>query len=136
MRFVLDASVTLAWCLRDEGGDYPARVLEALRDGEAVAPVLWPLEVTNGLMVAERRGRLTPGDASRASHLIRSLPVAIDPLERRTTFEGTHRLARAHRLSSYDASYLELALRLGVPLATLDAPLRAAAESEGCQTFV
>jgi predicted nucleic acid-binding protein len=135
MNFVLDASVTLAWCFEDEGGDYAVAVLDALRSSEAVAASLWPLEVTNGLLTAERRGRLEREAAGQFAHLLLSLPIAIDPVARRRSFETIHGMARTHGLSSYDAAYLELAVRLGVPLATLDGRLKAAAQVEGVGVF-
>ena len=135
MNFVLDASVVLAWAFEDEGGDYAVRVLEALRGSEAVAASLWPLEVTNGLLTAERRGRLEAADARRFLHLLLSLPVVVDPVARRRAFEGIHALARVHALTSYDAAYLELAVRYGIPLATLDESLRAAVRAEGLAIF-
>ena len=98
---------------------------------EAVAPALWPLEVTNGLVVAERRGRLGAEEAAQAVRMVAALPVAVEPLARQRTFETTYRLARTHTLSSYDAAYMELAARLGLPLATLDGALAAAATAEG-----
>ena len=136
MNFVLDASIALSWCFEDEGGDYALRVLEGLRQGEAVVPSLWPLEVTNGLANAERRERLDAVAAAEARRLLQALPIVIDPVEHRRAFEPTTRLARSHGLSTYDASYLELAGRLGVPLATLDGALRGAADSEGVAHFL
>ena len=131
MNFVLDASVVLAWAFEDEGGDYAVGVLDALRSSEAVAASLWPLEVANGLLTAERRGRIEAPEARRFLHLLLSLPVVVDPVGRRRAFEGVHALARTHRLTSYDAAYLEVAVRYGIPIATLDEPLRAAAHAEG-----
>jgi predicted nucleic acid-binding protein len=133
--FVLDASVALAWCFEDEGGAYALDVLESLRSTEAVVPTVWPLEVTNGLVVAERRGRINAPAAVRALSLLRALPVVVEPSERRRVFEGGFRLARTHGLSTYDAAYLELALTRGLPLATLDGPLADAAEAEGLGRF-
>jgi predicted nucleic acid-binding protein len=135
VNLVLDASVALAWCFEDEGGDYPLGVLEALRDSEAVVASLWPLEVTNGLLVAERRQRIDSADAIQFRNLLLSLPIVLDPVEGRRAFGVTHHLARTHELSAYDAAYLELALRHGIPLATLDDSLRAAAEFEGVGVF-
>jgi predicted nucleic acid-binding protein len=131
MNFVLDASVALAWCFEDEGGDTAIAVLERMRSDEAVVPAIWPLEVTNGLVTAERKGRLSPRAAAQALSMLAALPVVVEPLARLRTFETTFRLARTRGLSSYDASYLELAARLGVPLATLDARLAQAARAEG-----
>lgn len=135
MNFVLDASMTLSWCFADESDERAVAVLERLRSDEAVAPALWPLEVTNGLVVAERRGRLQGDEAAQAAVMVAALPVAVEPLARQRTFESTYRLARAHGLSSYDAAYLELAARLGLPLATLDGRLAAAAEGEGVEVL-
>ena len=136
MNFVLDASVALAWCFEDEGGDYATGVLNELRTSEAVATSLWPLEVVNGLLTAERRKRIDPPASGRFTRLLLSLPIVIDPVARRRVFDVTNALARKHALSSYDAACLELAMRLGVPIATLDGPLNAAARSEGIEAFV
>jgi predicted nucleic acid-binding protein len=135
LNFVLDASVVLAWAFEDEGGDYAVGVLEELRSSEAVAASLWPLEVTNGLVTAERRGRLGAPDGRRFLHLLLSLPIVVDPVGRRRAFEGVHALARTHGLTSYDAAYLELAVRYGIPVATLDEPLRKAVRAEGLSLF-
>ncbi len=131
MNFVLDASVTLAWAFDDERNRAALDALERLRTDEAVVAPLWPLEVTNGLLAAERRGRITAADAGRFAHLVRSLPIVVDPVARVRVFESTVSLARTHGLTTYDASYLEVAVRLGIPLVTLDGELRAAAEAEG-----
>jgi predicted nucleic acid-binding protein len=136
MNFVLDASVALAWCFEDEGGAYAIDVLNTLQTAAAVATSLWPLEVTNGLVTAQRRGRIDAGAAARYAQLLLSLPIVVDPVARRRAFDVVLPLARKHALTSYDAAYLELAMRLGVPLATLDAPLRQAAEAEGIAVFV
>lgn len=131
MNFVLDASVALAWCFEDEGGEYALGVLESLRTSEAAVASLWPLEVANGLLTAERRGRLDRPAAVTFTEMVLSLPIVVDPVARRRAFDATHALARTHDLTSYDAAYLELAVRLGVPLATLDRPLAEAAAREG-----
>lgn len=140
MNFVLDASVTLAWCFEDEAGgadgDYAVGVLEALRSSEAVAASVWPLEVANGLLVAERRGRLDAAAAAAFMELVLALPIALDPGTRSHGLRGAHQAGRIRRLSAYDAAYLELAARRGVPLATLDARLREAAVEEGVPLFV
>ena len=135
MNFVLDASVALAWAFEDEGGDYPMDVLDGLRAGEAVVASLWPLELANGLAVAERRGRIDSAGAARFMELVLALPVVVDPVARGRAFSVTHGLARAHRLSAYDAAYLELALRHGIPLATLDARLEEAGSALGVPRF-
>jgi predicted nucleic acid-binding protein len=132
---VLDASVALAWCFQDEGGDYPTGVLASLRTGEGVVASHWMLEVTNGLLVAERRGRITSPEVSQVVGHLLALPIVVDPVERSRALTATHRLARTRGLSSYDAAYLELAVRLGLPLATLDEDLREAAAAEGVELY-
>jgi predicted nucleic acid-binding protein len=135
LNFVIDASIALSWCFEDEGGDYAIEVLEALRTSESVAASIWPLEVVNGLLTGERRGRIAAADSASFLRLLLSLPIAIDPVARRRVFEATRELARKHGLTAYDAVYLELALRLGVPMATLDGALKAAAVTEGVGLF-
>ncbi len=143
MTFVLDASVTLAWCFDyedsdsdDEDSDYADRVLHRLHGSEAFVTHLWGLEVANGLLVAERRGRIAPTEIARLQALLLSLPIAVDPVARRRAFASVHPVARSHGLSAYDASYLELAVRRGMPIATLDASLGRAAGAEGPGRFL
>ena len=131
MNFVLDASVTLAWAFEDEGGDYARHVLARLGREEACTTALWPLEVANGLLVAERRERIEPADSARFTSLLLVLPIVVEPVDRRRVFEQTRVLARRWNLSAYDSHDLELAIRYGIPLATLDEGLRKAAEEEG-----
>ena len=131
MSFVLDASVALAWCFDDDPSGYADRMLDALLGSEAIVPSLWTLEVPNGIVVAERRRRI---DEKRSESFVRtllSLPIAVDPGTRSAGFRAIRRLARAHGLSVYEATYLELAQRMVLPLATIDGRLRAAAEREG-----
>jgi predicted nucleic acid-binding protein len=136
LNFVLDASISLAWCFADEGGDYVVGVLEALRSSEAVVASQWTLEVTNGLLTAERKGRIDADSAARFARLLLALPIVVEPVARRLAFDETRRLARAHGQTTYDAAYLELALRHGVPLASLDEALSKAADQEGVPPFV
>lgn len=136
MNFVLDASLAVAWALEDEGGDYVMDVLDSLRGSEAVVAHHWTLEVTNALLSAERRGRIDGAGATRFSNLLLALPIAVDPVGRAIAFAETQRLARSNALTTYDAAYLELALRTGVPLATIDEPLRAAAGAEGVKLYL
>ena len=131
MNFVLDASVALAWCLEDEADDYGDRVLDALVESEAVVPTLWPIEVVNALATATRKDRMRSEDADEAQTLLRALPIVVEPFERTQVFEEVAKLVDTHGLSAYDACYLELARRHGIPLATLDGALRVAAEAEG-----
>ncbi len=141
MTFVLDSSVTLSWVFEDEtirgeaanssSGSSPDSVLTRLLGDEAVVPTLWPLEVANALLVGQRRGRLTHSEIQRFLQLLAALPIEIDPETPRVSFHQILPLAREQNLSAYDASYLELALRIGSPLATRDADLIRAASATG-----
>lgn len=129
--FVLDASIAVAWAFEDETTPYTEAVLDSVTQGRAVVPSVWPLEVGNAVVVAERRGRMSEADGVRFLSLLTQLPIAVEaePVER-VLGEGV-RLARAHGLSTYDASYLDLAMRLGAQLATRDTGLRRAASRCG-----
>ena len=119
-RYVLDASTALSWCFTDEEtGNLPT-------DGQAVVPSLWPLELANGLLSGERRGRISHVQARRVwDALWAALGVEVDQSD--GSFTAAWSLARDEGLSLYDAAYLELAMREGVPLATRDAKLAQAA---------
>lgn len=133
VRFVLDASVALAWCFEDESSAGADAVLDRLADGEAFVPDLWFLEVGNALLGAERRGRLGQAESTRLLELLRQLPIRVEETPSSRTWGEILGLARAHRLSTYDALYLDLAMRLGIPLATLDEDLRQAALRNGLE---
>lgn len=128
---VVDASVTLAWFLRDEGDERADEALRRLESEPAVVPPLWALEVANALVVAERRGRASEAESGRILSLIDGLPIEEDPAPREVTQRAVVELARRHDLSAYDAAYLELALRRGASLASLDESLRSAARGAG-----
>jgi len=130
-RFVLDTSTTMTWCFDDEMTPATDALLDQLRTTGAVVPVVWSLEVANALLVAERRGRIRSSEATRLARLLQSLPIAIDADSVTSVFGAVVDLAREYNLSSYDASYLELAMRQGLPLATHDARLQAAATRAG-----
>jgi predicted nucleic acid-binding protein len=130
-RFVIDASVALSWCFDDEKSKHGDAVLDLLAETSALAPPIWPLEVVNVLLVAERKRRITRAASERFLTILRSLPIAVAPQPVDGVFGGTFGLARAAGLSSYDASYLLLASREGLPLATLDRSLRRAAKRVG-----
>ncbi len=131
MSFVLDSSVSLAWCFEDERTDAADVLLERVVNEGAVAPSLWPLEVLNALAMAERRNRIDAEQRQRLTGFLRDLPVAIDNETASQSWAVTSQLAARHRLTLYDTAYLELALRLGLPLATLDQELRAAGAALG-----
>jgi predicted nucleic acid-binding protein len=135
LNFVLDASITLAWAFEDERDMRAMAVLDALEASEAATSTVWTLEVSNGLLTAERKNRISVPDASRFCRLLLELPIVVDPGDRRRTLDEVRRLARSRNLSAYDASYLDLALHLGVPLATLDERLERAARMVGVETF-
>ena len=126
--FVLDASIAAAWLFDDESEPSANSLLIRLQECEAVVPQHWHLEVRNALIVGERRGRIRPNEVDERLTDLGTLPVRTD-LE--PDFDAALRLARLHGLSFYDAVYLELARRHGVPLATLDGDLGAAAVVEG-----
>jgi predicted nucleic acid-binding protein len=131
MPFVVDASLALAWHFEDEVSEYADRVLERLREDRAVVPSIWPLEVANGLLVAKRRGRLSPARLARAADLFQELPIFVFEVGAQVALGSVLELGRVHGLSAYDAAYLELAMREGLPLATQDDALRVAAERAG-----
>lgn len=133
---VLDCSVAMAWCFEDEGGAYADRVLGRLDEHEAAVPAIWPLEVANALLVAERRKRLSHADATRFVSLVQALPIEIDGQTASRALSDTMALARREALSSYDAAYLELAMRLELPLATIDKALKKAARRIGVAVVV
>ena len=132
--FVLDNSVAMRWRLESGSKSdqaYAKAVLEALVDATAVVPNLWHLEVVNVLMGEVRRGELNAEEVERFISQLESLPIRTDPSTARRAFGQTLNLSKAHNLSSYDAAYLELAIREGLPLATLDKNLvKAARNSE------
>jgi predicted nucleic acid-binding protein len=128
MPFVLDSSVSATWCFPDEEHETAEAAFDRLDGDEAVVPALWWFEIRNILVVSERRGRIdAAGTASFLANLERlSIRIDHDP------DSGTVlALARKHNLTGYDAAYLELALRRGLPLASLDRPLVAAARADG-----
>ena len=126
--FVVDNSVVMSWCFADEGGDYGDRILSKLETAEALAPSVWPLEVGNVLMVAERRKRLTEADTVRFLALLSGLPIMVEQETPDRMMREIVALAREHALSTYDASYLDLAMRSGLSIATLDTGLIKAAQ--------
>ncbi len=127
MPFVLDASVTACWALWDENHPVAKFAHTYLLSEEAVVPSLWWFEIRNLLVVNERRGRLTEGDSLR---FLRELDLVGIVQDRAPVESEVLRLARTHRLSVYDAAYLELALRGRTGLATLDNALAQAARTE------
>jgi len=129
--FVVDNSVALAWCFEDEQTPPVMNLLDRVVETGAFAPSLWPLEALNGLLTAERRKRVDSRDRHRLAGMLRALPVTLDIETADQAWTTTVRLAERHRLSVYDAAYLELAQRRRLPLASLDADLIKAARALG-----
>ncbi len=133
--FVLDGSITLAWAFEDETDAYAEAVADRLPDGQAIVPLLWSLEVANGLRVGERRKRTIAAKTAPFLAFLQSFPLGIDDETALRAWQDTLHLARAHHLSLHDATYLELAVRRRLPLASLDAGLKAAAAAVGVAAF-
>jgi predicted nucleic acid-binding protein len=130
--FVVDASATLSWCFQDEAVDWVDALFQNLDSGvEIVVPRHWALEVANALLVAMRRGRITKDGLRGAIRILFLLPIRNDDAGDSVVFTVAIGLAEKHRLSVYDAAYVELAMRANLPLATLDDDLRRAAVAEG-----
>jgi predicted nucleic acid-binding protein len=131
-RFVLDASMALSWLLADEANPSSLAVQKALVNADEVfVPAHWHLEVANSIWMAERRKRLNAAGVAEAASLCSQLPVSIDPESARRATVETLEISRQHGISVYDAAYLELAMRRGATLASLDEPLRKVAKKSG-----
>jgi predicted nucleic acid-binding protein len=128
---VIDSSAALSWCFEDEASPQSDALFEQIRDQGAVVPGLWHLEVANVLLQAEKRGRITTADVTMRLDLIAELPIATDNETTERAWREILALARAEGLTTYDATYLELAIRHGLPLLTKDEALIAAAERTG-----
>lgn len=128
--FVLDNSVTMRWLLevpKKTDQQYAMRVLDSLNDQDALVPNLWHLEVANVLLRAEKGGDICAGDSDSFISQLENLPIHVDPITSRQAFSRTMNFARSYRLSSYDAAYLEISIREGIPIATLDKNIKKAA---------
>ena len=124
---VIDSSIALTWCFEDEASPETDRLFERVRDDGAVVPGLWHLELSNVLLQAEKRGRLSSSDIAIRLDLIAELPISVDQETTARAWREILTLARAERLTTYDATYLELATRRGLPLLTRDDELAQAA---------
>ena len=125
--FVLDASVALAWCFDDEGTPQGWALFDRLRSAPGHVPALWALEVGNILLGAERRRRITQARTVEFLEILGELDIRVEPDTPGRAFRDVLPLARQQQLTTYDAAYLELAMRLGLPLATKDKALARAA---------
>lgn len=125
--FVVDNYVVMAWCFEDESSNYADQVLERLALSQGFVPAIWPLEVCNVLLVAEKKNRIGEADSIRFMELLNQLPIIVEQESPERMTREIFALARTHNVSSYDASYLDLAMRKGLPIATLDKNLSDAA---------
>ena len=140
MNFVLDASVAMSWLLGDGVATtraYAMGVLEAMKseDNRAIVPVVWNLEVANVIAKAEQKGLLVEAQSEAFLEMLSGLDIDVDSDTVATALSDTLQIARRYRLSAYDASYMELSLRSGMPLATLDQDLNKAARRAGIKRF-
>ena len=130
MSLVLDSSVTLAWVYSTETTEAISDVLARVIESGAWVPALWRLEIANVLEMGVRKGRSDAAFRDAALADLALLPITVDQETDRHAWGATVKLAARHRLTLYDAAYLELARRRSLPLATLDAELRVAAAAE------
>ena len=133
--FVLDNSVVMSWCFKDETNRYADAVLDKLSEAKAIVPSIWPLEVVNVLLVAERNKRLQQAASVRFITLLLQLPIEVEQEGPEKMMRELLALARSTNLSSYDASYLDLAMRKNCPIATLDKRIRDAAKDVSVAIF-
>ena len=131
MSWIADCSVAMAWCFEDEVTPRTESLLDRTRTDGLILPGHWPLEVTNVLRSAARKGRLTETQALQRAAILMSLPIQYDSLTHIVAFTSTYRLAARYKLTMYDAAYLELAIRIGASLATNDQDLAHAADQCG-----
>jgi len=135
MTFVLDCSTAMAWCFQDEESDRADQILDRLNHSSAVAPAIWALEVANVLLAAQRKKRIGHAESERFLGRLRTLPIRIDEETAIRAWTDIFPLASQLSLSSYDAAYVELALRHDIPLATLDHRLRECATKAGVEVL-
>jgi predicted nucleic acid-binding protein len=128
---VIDLSIALSWCFEDEATPETDALLDRVRDDGAFVPQLWHLELGNVLLQAERRGRISAADIAQRLDLIAELPIVTDHQTTARAWREILNLARAEGLTTYDAAYLELAQRRGLPLLTKDRELAGAAKRLG-----
>jgi len=136
--FVLDNSVTMRWFFGDgkpQELSYAEKVLDAMKVDSALVPVTWGLEVANVIAKAEEKGLVTEARSGTFLEMLGGVDIESDTATFQNAFSSILQLARRYNLSAYDASYLELALRQGIPLATLDEDLQKAAKKVGVKKF-
>ena len=139
MNLVLDNSVTMRWFFGDGKTQelaYAGKVLDAMKSASAIVPVTWGLEVANVIAKAEAKGLVTGARSEAFLAMLEGVDIEADAATFSHALSYTLQLARRYKLSAYDASYLELSLRLGLPLATLDEDLQKAAKKAGVKKFL
>ncbi len=135
--FVLDCSITMAWCFEDESNDQSDKILESLRNATAVVPNIWSLEISNVLLQAKKKKRINDFQVASFIDALSALPIIIDASTSTRAMHSIFLLANKTNLTIYDAAYLELALRENIPLVTLDKDLiRAARELDVSLTLI
>lgn len=135
MNFVLDTSVTLTWCFADEATTDTIALLDQLETKTAIVPSIWSLEVGNILVAAEKRKRIKYADIAEFLALLENLNIQTDNETAQRGFKDIIFLTHSEKLTTYDAAYLELAMRLGLPLATRDAELQSVAKRLGVKVI-
>ncbi len=139
IQFVLDNSVSMRWLLRSEktaDQKYAMHVLQSMTDASAQVPDLWYLEAANVLLGAEKRNEISFGEIEGFLSQLKELPIHVDTLTPNHAFGTTLNLAREYKLSSYDAAYLELAIRKALPLSSLDKKLLSAAKKSSVEIYL
>ncbi len=126
--FILDCSITMAWCFEDESNPYTDSILENLNKSTAVVPSIWPLEVANVLLLAKKKKRITDLQSSSFIDALAGLPIVVDSSTNTRAMHSIFALADHENLTIYDAAYLELAIRENIPIITLDKGLIKAAK--------
>lgn len=129
MAFVLDNSISASWILEDEFDNYSSQILDKLLSEPAIVPGIWVLEITNTMVVGFRRKRISPAKQASTIELLRSLPITVESNHSQNDLDRLMQLAQTYSLSAYDAAYLDLAIRLELPLATKDSDLIKAAKA-------
>lgn len=135
MQFVVDNSVVISWFFKDELNAYTSAIRKGLNETEAIVPAIWPLEFSNALLMAEHRKRLTTAETTHILSIVENLPLSIEQESPERSWNEILLLARAQFLTAYGASYLDLAMRSGLPIATQDKALLKAARKCGVAIF-
>jgi predicted nucleic acid-binding protein len=130
IRFVLDASIVLAWCFPDEDSSVARHIVGLFKQGSlAIAPSFWPHEVLNALLAGEKRKRISAALIQTFLNDLATLPIELGQVPSSIVFNRIQSLSREHALTAYDAAYLHIAIEQKLPLATLDEPLAKACEN-------